>query len=239
MDTAIYVNLSTQTAVKREIEIVANNLANMTTAGFRAERTLFDDALRKTGGGEPISFVIDRASYTDYRPGGLTQTDNPLDIAINGKGFFQVETEQGVRYTRDGRLTLTPFGDLSAIDGSAILSVDGTPIQIPPEAARIEIADDGTINADGVDIARIGLYEFGNEQVLVREADGRFSAPVDPVPSARSTIKQGMVEGSNVDPIREITRLITLSRAYEQSSKMASDVHGQKKDAVKRLGETR
>lgn len=239
MDTSIYVNLSTQTAVNREIEIVANNLANVNTAGFRAERTLFDDAIRKAGNGEPISFVIDRASYTDYRPGGFSETNNPLDVAIDGDAFFQVETAQGTRYTKDGRFVLTPFGDLAAIDGSPVLAANGAPITIPPETDRIEIADDGTINADGIDIGRIGLYAFDAPQDLQREADGRFFAPVGGRLSTEASVRQGMVEGSNVDPIREITRLITLSRAYEQSAKMATDVHGQKKDAVKRLGETR
>jgi flagellar basal-body rod protein FlgF len=236
MDTSLYVNLSRQTAVMRELEIVANNLANVNTTGFRAERTLFDAALKKAGSSDTVSFVIDRATYTDHRAGGLVQTDNPLDIALRGEGFLSVQTQDGVRYTRDGRLVVSPAGELSALDGAPILDRGGSPIPIPPDADHLLIAQDGTVSVDGTDLGQIGIFEFDDPQNLVREADGRFDARTEPEPAIATSVRQGSIEASNVDPIREITRLIELSRAYEQSAKMASDIHNQKKDAVKRLG---
>lgn len=239
MDTSLYVNLSRQTAVSRQLEVVANNLANVTTTGFRAERAVFDEALRKAGKSDEVAYVIDRATYTDHRPGAMIQTDNPLDIAIKAKGFFQVQTPDGPRYTRDGRMALSPTGELVSIDGRAVLSAQGAPIQLPPEASEILIANDGTVSADGIDLGRIGVFAFDDELALRREEAGRFAAPGPANPVENPLVQQGMIEGSNVDPITEITRLIDLSRAYEQSAKMSADIHNQKKDAVQRLGSIR
>jgi flagellar basal-body rod protein FlgF len=239
MDTSLYVNLSRQTAVSRQLEVVANNLANVTTTGFRAERAVFDEALRKAGKSDEVAYVIDRATYTDHQPGAMIQTDNPLDLAIKGKGFFQVETPEGPRYTRDGRMALSPTGDLVSIDGRPFMSAQGAPIQLPPEASEILIANDGTVSADGVDLGRIGVFAFDDELSLRREEAGRFAAPVPPAAVENPAVQQGMIEGSNVDPITEITRLIDLSRAYEQAAKMSNDIHDQKKDAVRRLGSIR
>lgn len=237
MDTSLYVSLSHRVAVNRELEIVANNLANMNSTAFKAERVLFDDVMKKAGGSDPVSFVIDRASYTDYKTGPLIRTENTFDLAINGEGWFSVQTPQGVQYTRDGRFVVSPAGELTALDGSPVLDEGGAAILIPPEETEISIGNDGTITAGEIQVGRIAVYEFDNEQDLVRDAAGRYESLALPDIAAGASIVQGAIEGSNVDPIHEVTRLIELSRAYEQASRLDTDVHGQKKDAIRRLGE--
>ncbi|MCK5745045.1 MAG: flagellar basal-body rod protein FlgF [Oricola sp.] len=237
MDTSLYVSLSHRVAVNRELEIVANNLANMNTTAFKAERVLFDDVMKKAGASDPVSFVIDRASYTDYNTGPLIRTENTFDLAINGEGWFSVQTPDGVQYTRDGRFVVAPSGELTALDGSPVLDEGGAAILIPPEETEISIGKDGTITAGEIQVGRIAVYDFENEQDLVRGAGGRYAGAENPVLAADSSVVQGSIEGSNVDPIHEVTRLIDLSRAYEQASRLDTDVHGQKKDAIRRLGE--
>lgn len=240
MDTSLYVTLSHRVAVSRELEIVANNLANMNTTAFKAERMMFDEALRKAGASDEVSFVIDRASYTDYKTGPIIRTQNQFDIAINGEGWLSVQTPDGVQYTRDGRMVVAPSGELTALDGSPVLGEGGEPILIPlEEIANVAIGRDGAITAGEIQIGRIEVFRFDNEQELIRQSDGRYEAQENPQVAENAALIQGAIEGANVDPIREVTRLIELSRSYESASRMASDVHDQKTDAIKRLGDNR
>ena len=240
MDTSLYVTLSHRVAVNRELEIVANNLANMNTTAFKAERMMFDEALRKAGASDEVSFVIDRASYTDYKTGPIIRTQNQFDIAINGEGWLSVQTPDGVQYTRDGRMVVAPSGELTALDGSPVLGEGGEPILIPlEEIGNVAIGKDGAITAGEIQIGRIEVFRFDNEQELIRQSDGRYEAEANPQAAENAALIQGAIEGSNVDPIREVTRLIELSRSYESASRMASDVHDQKTDAIKRLGDNR
>ena len=228
-------------AVNRELEVVANNLANMSTTAFKAERMMFDEALRKAGASDEISFVVDRASYTDYQTGPLIRTQNQFDIAINGEGWLSVDTPNGVQYTRDGRLVVSPAGELTALDGSPVLGQGGAPIIIPiEEIGNVAIGQDGSITAGEIQIGRIEVFQFENEQNLNRQADGRYTAAQGEArPAERTSILQGAIEGSNVNPIFEVTRLIELSRSYENASRAATDMHDQKKDAINRLGDSR
>ncbi|WP_428410365.1 flagellar basal-body rod protein FlgF [Hyphococcus sp.] len=239
MDTSLYVSLSHRVAVNRELEIVANNLANMNTTAFKAERVLFDDVMKKAGASDPVSFVIDRASYTDYKTGPLIRTENMFDLAINGEGWFSVQTADGVRYTRDGRFVVAPSGELTALDGSPVLDEGGGAILIPQEEPEISIGNDGVITAGDLQIGRVAVYEFENEQGLTRGPNGRYEGLDAPAISTDARVVQGAIEGSNVDPVSEVTRLIDLSRSYEQASRLDTDVHSQKKDAIRRLGENR
>jgi len=241
VDTSLYVTLSHRVAVNRELEIVANNLANMNTTAFKAERMMFDEALRKAGASDEISFVIDRASYTDYQSGPVIRTQNQFDIAVNGEGWLSVQTPDGVQYTRDGRLVVSPNGELTALDGSPVLGEGGAPIAIPiEEIGEVAIGQDGSITAGEIQIGRIEVFQFENEQDLVRQENARYAAPGEnAAPAEDASIIQGAIEGSNVNPIFEVTRLIELSRSYENASRAASDMHDQKKDAINRLGDNR
>lgn len=236
IDTSLYVTLSRQTALTRELEVVANNLANLSSTGFKSERLLFDQVLKDAGASDDTSFVIDRATYTDHRPGAIVDTNGQLDLAIRSDGFFAVETPSGEQYTRDGRLVVSPAGELAALDGSPILDDQYSPIPIPPEARVIDIAVDGTVNIDGDEVARIGVFSFNQRAVLDRAEAGRFVSNERPERTLFANLQQRAIEASNVEPIKEITKLIELSREYERSASMGSKIHEQKKDAVKKLG---
>jgi flagellar basal-body rod protein FlgF len=243
LDTSLYVNLSYASSLDRRLELVANNIANLNTVGFKAERAMFDDASFKAGPAADVSFVIDRASYTDYRTGSINQTGNELDVAVIGDGWLSVETENGVRYTRDGRMTINQNSELSALDGSPVLDRQGGRIIIPQEALNVAINRSGEVSVQiqgeplPQQLGEIGIFEFGDEQTLQREADGRFNAAnIAPEASQNGRVQQFAIEGSNINPIKEIVELMELSRAYSQTASSSQDIHDQKKDSIKRLG---
>src|SRR5690606_324957 len=154
MENVSYVALSSQVALRRALDVTANNVANMSTVGFKAERVVCDQAMSRVSGrvggeGEPVTQVVDRSSFADLRPGGILVTGNPLDIAIQGAGWLQVETPEGVRYTRDGRLLLDAMGQLVIADGSPVLDEGGAPILIPQDEGELSFSEDGAVLIDG------------------------------------------------------------------------------------------
>ncbi|MEM1380805.1 MAG: flagellar basal-body rod protein FlgF [Pseudomonadota bacterium] len=245
MDTSLYVNLSYQSSLQRRLELIANNIANVNTAGFKGERVMFDDVTHKSAGAAgtaSVSFVIDRASYTDFNTGSITQTGNQFDVAVVGEGFLSVETPNGIRYTRDGRMNVSPNGVLVNLDGSPVLGRAGEQIQIPEQAISVAISQSGTISVQlegepqPIDIGTIGIFEFDEPQRLEREESGRFNAEdTFAVNKQDGQIQQFAIESSNINPIKEIIKLMELSRAYTQVSKSSSDIHDQKKDSIGRL----
>lgn len=241
MDTSLYVNLSYQSSLTRRLELIANNIANVNTTGFKAERVMFDDVLVKGGGNRDIAFVIDRASYTDFNTGSITQTGNQLDVAVVGDGWLSVETADGVRYTRDGRFTISPDQELVAVDGSPVLDRNGGRIVIPQEAQTVDISQSGAISVmiQGeplpIDIAQLGIYNFDQPQQLTRQESGRFSTGEAPGLFETGQVQQFAIETANINPIKEIIKLMELSRSYTQVAKSSSDIHEQKKDSIGRL----
>lgn len=237
VDTTIPVALSRQDALKRELALVAHNLANVSTTGFRAERMLFDQAMHKAGS-ENVAFVVDRASYLQEAPGQVEMTHRDFDVALDGDGWFSVETEDGLRYTRDGRFHMSPDGMLVTAGGHAVLDEQGSTITIDTTGAEFSVAPDGEITLDGSSLGRMGLIQFGDDQRLMREASGLYrpANDVEGEPATQIKVLQGALERSNVDPILEITRLIEASRAYETAARSGVDTHNLKRSAVERLG---
>lgn len=245
MENALYVALSQQMALRRMLDVTANNVANMSTQAFRAERPVFDDFVSRTGrGADPTAFVIDRATYTDTREGALTTTGNPFDIAIRGDGWLQVETAAGPRYTRDGRLGRSADGDLVTVDGAPVLDDAGNRITVPEDVGPLTIAADGTLSykveggegAQSVELGRIGLYALPGAEGLQRGGDGLVTASGQALPAMGVTIVQGALEGSNVQPIVEMVRLIDLTRAYGQSVKLTEAENDRQRGAINKLG---
>ncbi|MEO1656253.1 MAG: flagellar basal-body rod protein FlgF [Pseudomonadota bacterium] len=244
MDTSLYVNLSYQSSLERRLELIANNIANVNTTAYKAERVMFDDVTFNAGPAADVSFVIDRASFTDFQTGSVTQTGNQLDVAIVGDGWLSVQTPDGIRYTRDGRLEVSPDGELVNVDGSPVLDEGGNPILIPQEAASIAISKNGGVSVQlqgepiPSEIANLGIFEFADPNQLVREASGRFSGDAEATPVANPKVQQFALESSNINPIKEIIELMELSRAYTQVSGASDDIHKQKEDSIERLGAT-
>ena len=215
MDNAGYATLTRMSGLLREMDTVANNIANMSTTGFRREGLVFAEFIQDTGPGEPslsMGYATGRAS--DLTQGALSRTNGTFDLAIEGPGFFLIETPQGERLTRAGAFTPNEVGELVTPDGNRLLDDAGAPVFVPPDAASVAIGADGTISADGQPLGRIGLYRPADPLDMARSDGVAFAAPggVEPV---ESRMLQGFIEESNVNPVTEIARMIEVQRAYE------------------------
>lgn len=244
MENAAYIGLSRQMTLRRELDIAANNIANADTTGFKVEQLLVGAEVGNRARNDAIrpgaSFVLDNGVGRDFSQGSLEQTGRSLDFAIEGEGvFFRIQDGGGEAYTRDGAFTIDPEGTLVTKAGLPVLG-DGGPITIDPVQGPITVGDDGTISQAGVVIGTLGLARFDNLGVLSKDGDGlyRNASNAAPIDAAGAQVRQGMLEGSNVNPLIEITNLIEISRAYERASKMVENVQELSRRSVERLGRT-
>jgi flagellar basal-body rod protein FlgF len=230
-------------ALRRNMEIIANNLANSSTAGFKREAPLFEELLVPvenndgTGGGTDVSFVRDWGVVRDMTAGSLEQTGGSLDVAVDGNGMLVVNTAAGERYTRDGHLKLNEQGKLVTADGDAVLS-DGGEIVIPPGETEIKIARDGTISTRQGPAGKLRVVSFP-PGALSKEGKNLYSANIAPVPAANARVMQGMIERSNVEPVVEITKMIEVQRAYQHSTETLNATDDIIRRAVQRLGDVK
>ncbi|MGR3756490.1 MAG: flagellar basal-body rod protein FlgF [Tranquillimonas sp.] len=246
MENSAYVSLSLASALRREMDLTANNIANANTTGFKAERMLFESYLRKeVGGSEGTNFVLDQGSYMDTRQGAIINTGNPLDLAIEGDAWFAYQNETGQRvYGRDGSFTIDGQGNLITSSGARVLDIGGAPIAVPPDlAGRVEITRNGTIQAPGAGaLATVGLFDIPDLQSYRRLGAGMFLPPEGdqqpPLQAVGSRVVQGAVEGANVSPVSEMTRLISIQRAYERSVQLMNSGDDLRRDMLRRIGET-
>jgi flagellar basal-body rod protein FlgF len=242
MDNAIYVGLSKQMILRKEMDIIANNIANMDTTGFKVE-----SMIQKTdpkapaytfGGPRPVKFVSPDGVARDFTQGAMNQTGNPLDMAIEGKGMFQVRTADGARFTRDGRFTLDNAGRLVTQTGNVVLDEGGGEIQIDPERGQLSVGADGTLSQGAERVGKIGVFEFTSLGVLEKTGDNllRNGSNQQPTPATEAKVRQGYVEASNVKPVIEISRMMEVSRSYERTVKMIDSEADLSRRAVERLG---
>jgi flagellar basal-body rod protein FlgF len=227
MDNSIYVALSKQLTVFRDLDITANNIANVNTIGFQGERLIFDDFLVKdTSKIDPtLAFARDPISYRDTGDGKMLKTSNTFDLAINGPGYFSVQTPQGVRYTRAGNFTLNPDGFLVTQDGYPALGSGGASIVIPRDARNIDINGGGNIFNDGRPIGQIGIFEFGAPQRLKREGDTLFSTDEAPLAPTTSRVSQGFLEQSNINAVTELVHLLDLQNSVASTAKFVETIY--------------
>lgn len=216
MDNSIYATLSRQSGLMREMQLVANNIANLSTSGFRKEGIVFSEFIEKLGDDAPsLSMAAARGRLTNQAQGVLTQTDSPYDFGIEGPGFFLIETPEGEALTRAGSFTPSAEGELVTPDGYRLLDGGGAPVFVPPDARSISLSSDGTLSADGQPLTQIGLWQPGAPEDMTRRDGVMFALSAPPEPVLDGTILQGFVEGSNVNPVSEIARMIEVQRAYE------------------------
>ncbi len=220
METSTLIALSRQSGVRRQLDIVANNIANMNTTGFKGEKMMFVQHLVKSRGGQrllgpKLAFTRDIATMLDTSDGPMEKTGNPLDLGINGEGYFVLQTENGERYTRNGRFQLDDGGQLVNQNGDPLLSTANQPFFLSPEDTEIVISRDGTVSTNNGDLGRIRLVSFENPQKLKRSADGLFNSEERPTDVESPEINQGMLEGSNVKPIFEMAKMISIHRSYD------------------------
>jgi flagellar basal-body rod protein FlgF len=216
--------------------VIANNVANLATTGFRREGVVFAEFVKASTPGDSLSMADLRGRFASERPGEQTVTGGRLDIAIAGEGFFAIQSGDEVLLTRAGAFQRSPEGLLVTPDGAPVLDDGGGSIFVPPESASLEVARDGTISVDGVPIGRIGVVTA--PAVSLSRAEGaafRSSAAVTHVEAPR--LLQGALEGSNVDPILEIARMIEVNRSYEQAQGLITDTDERVRGTITRLGQ--
>ena len=246
MDNTTYVALSLARAMQRDLDVTANNIANANTAGFKAERIqfssyLFPDDGQEVGGG--TNFVVDKGSFLDQTQGALTRTDNPLDIAMKGDAYFSYRTTDGqTAFGRDGQLALDREGYLITLSGNRILDEGGGDITVPPGAGKIMISPDGTVASDETGVlGRIGMFDVPDIQSYLRLGNSMLVPPAGRESLARpaqgSEILQGSIELSNVSSVMEVTRLMTIQKAYDQAVKLMTTEDDLRKDFLRRLSQ--
>jgi len=245
MDNTIYVGLSRQMVLQRALDIAANNLANVDTVGFKVESLTVQtdpEAPPSVPSSDPIKYVIDRGLARNFGQGGLEQSSNPLDVGIEGDGFLTVQTADGPRYTRDGRLGLDAQNQLVDHQGNPVMSSGGSPITVDPQKGQISIAKDGTISQAGqngqtLQVGKLGVVRFTDLSSLKKQGSNLYDANgAAPTTATGARMHQGMIERSNVQPIVEITQLINITRAYERVTQMVSQTQDLTESAVQRLG---
>jgi flagellar basal-body rod protein FlgF len=250
MENTLLIGLSRQTVLERQIDVVANNIANVNTAGFKADRSLFEEFLASgahednfRGADRRVSYVQDRGTYHDISQGAVEQTKNPLDVAVDGSGFLTVQTAGGERYTKDGSMQISTTGQLVTASGDPVLGTSG-PIVLQPTDHDINISPDGTITvlegAGRTDSIRgkLRLVSFADAQKMLKEGSNLYSAgEAAPVPDTKSTVQQGFIEKSNVNSVAEMSTMLEVTRAYQQIANMLqseSDLH---KSAIEKLAD--
>ncbi len=235
MRTTSYLALSRQAALERQMATIANNLANVTTTGFRAEHMVFEETLHRAGR-QRVAFVQDIGLARDLSPGPIAQTGNPLDLAIEGAGYLAFATDAGTGYGRAGRLEIAPDGRLVDSSGRALLDDGGNAILLAADETAVSIAGDGTVSGANGPIARVGVFGFANEQTLRRAGDGLFTASVPASPVNGARVVQGALEGSNVQPIMEMTTMLASVRAFEGAQRLLDTEHELERQAIERTG---
>ncbi len=237
MDNPGYVALTRQSGLMREMQVVANNIANMATTGFRAEGVVFAEHVAATGREAP-SLSMGKAAGRSISPvqGALTQTGGQFDFAIEGEGFFLVETPTGEALTRAGNFIRNAAGDLVTPDGHRLLDAGGAPVFVPGTARSVSLGADGTLAADGQPVARIGAWAPVDRTELARQAGVLFTAPSGVEPADGARFVQGALEASNVDPVAQIARMIEVQRAYELGQSFLDAEDGRIRDFLRTVG---
>lgn len=230
MRNDFYVGISGQLALERRLETIANNVANVNTTGFRSEEVRFDSVLSDAGA-RNVAYSRIGGTHLSRAAGGLTHTGNPLDVAVEGDAWLAVSTAAGTVYTRDGRAKISPNGELQSMTGAPFLDVGGSPIIVDPSAGEVAIGRDGRITQNDRQVGALGVFMIPETAKLERfEGSGVIpDVPAEPVVEfSRAGLVQGYLEGSNVNPVKEITRLIAVQRSFDavtQALGLAENVH--------------
>jgi flagellar basal-body rod protein FlgF len=236
MESPSYVALSRQEALRRQMDVVANNIANVNTTGFKQQRVLFTEFLERPSVHEQVSFVQDRAVVRNLNVGALAQTGNTLDFALTGPGYFTVDTASGRRYTRSGNFQLNNQRQVVDQNGLPLVDERGQPMVIPENAREIKVSSDGTVSTEEGDVGKFNLASFSREQLMTEVGGGLYVSDEQPqaVP-ADTKVSQGMLEQSNVNSITETTSMIEILRQYQQNQKMIDNENERIRTAIRRL----
>jgi len=243
MENSLYVGLSRQLVLEHAMTMVANNVANVNTPGYRAQNPMFQEYVAKAGAGysdqDPLSMVYDMGQYDTTTPGVVQVTGGTYDVALEGPGFMEVMTPSGAtQYTRAGDFSVNSNGELVTSAGFNVSGPGGNAIAIPAGTKEVVITKAGEITADGNVVGRISVVEFDNVQDLKPEGNGLYSASVPGRAATETFVKQGVLEGSNVNAIQEMTRMIEINRTYQSTMRMLNSEHERQVGAIQKLART-
>jgi flagellar basal-body rod protein FlgF len=238
MQSGLYVSLSGQVALERRLQTIAANVANMNTIGYRADGVSFEAEMAKAGD-STVAFAGSGSDFISRKSGGMNKTGNPFDVAVQGDAWFGIKTPAGTVYTRDGRMTLKESGELTTLNGYPVLDAGGAPILLEAASGPPDISRDGMISQKGVQVGALGLFSIDDGAKLTRY-DNSGVIPDKPATAVldftENGVVQGFVEGSNVNPITEMTKLITVSRAFDGIAAATEKSESSLTDAIKTLG---
>jgi len=242
MDNALLISLSHQIASYRSMDVIANNIANVSTPAFQREEPSFQEYVMNVppaegqSGIQTLSFVQDSGIVRDLSEGRMETTNAPFDFAIHGKGYFVVQTPNGERYTRAGHFTLNDSGQLVTSNGDAVQG-DGGPITITPDDGEVHFAADGTISGKNGQIGRLRVVDFQNPRAMLKEGASLYNANgQSPVSADSFQLQSGMIETSNVEPVIEISHMIEVMRAYQATATLTQSQEDLMRQAIDKLG---
>jgi len=243
MENTSYIALSRQSALWREMEVVANNMANANTPSYKAEQMMFRDFVVKTKTdtspfGRKVDFVQDVGVLRDTREGPMAQTQAPLDLAIHNEGYFVVDTPSGPRYTREGHFRLDETGMMVNSAGYPVMQTTGQPIVFAPNETQITVTGDGTVSTENGVIGKVRVVGFNNDQNLQNAGNGMLMTNDQPTPIDRPSLVQGMLEQSNVQPVIETTKMMEILRNYEGIQKLIDGENERQSSAMKILSQS-
>lgn len=236
MQTPSLILLSRQSALQRTVEVLANNIANANTTGFKTQQMLLQTHRLQPTFKEELNFVVDRATVRDAATGPMVRTGNDLDFALQGAGYFGIRAAEGVRYTRNGSFTMNSDGELVNQDGLPVLSSDGQTITIPAEANEIALDSSGRLLADGNEVGRLQVKSFPNEQAMIEVGNGLYDTKQTGEDATDTRVVQGAIEQSNVKPVVEMIRVNEAVRAYQQTATLLQSEHDRLRNAIRSLG---
>lgn len=237
MSTDLYVAASAQVAINRRLEAIANNVANMNTAGYRAAGVKFEATMAKVGN-DSVAYSSPGQYYILREAGPINYTGNALDVAVDGNGWLALQSPAGTVYTRDGRMHMTDLGELQSVNGYPVLDPGGAPIILDPSAGPVAIGENGAVSQGGKQVGGLGIFLIPPDANLTRYDNSAVipDKPVDPVEDyTTNSIRQGYVEGSNVNPIIEMTKLIEVSRAFDQAATAIDQSDQMSQEAIQTL----
>ncbi|MEQ5869151.1 flagellar hook-basal body complex protein [Sagittula sp. NFXS13] len=233
METAGYTALARQSGLLREMQVIANNIANANTTGFRQEGVIFSEYITSGDDVNSISMAQGRIHNTSFIQGELEPTGGMYDLAVEGDGFFLVGTPNGERLTRAGAFSPSAEGTLVNSDGYPVLDAGGAPIFVPPGGVQLAVSQDGTISSEGRPIGQVGVVQPIDSLSMVREGSQLFNAEAGFEPVENPRVMQGFTEASNVDPILQMARMVEVQRAYELGQSFSEREDQRIRDALK------
>ena len=241
MENTTYIALSRLDAQQRAMDVVANNIANANTDGFKAQRLLFSDYLSQQHGvqaptgGTTLVYTQDRATYADRGDGALIQTGNPLDVALSGTGYFTLSTPAGTRLSRAGHFGIMADGRLADASGNLVLDKTGAPIQLSPSDTDVKISGDGTISTENGPVGQLGIVTVDDPSRLTPEGGKLYRSDAPLIPVAQPKVSQGALEGSNVQTITELTRMIQTQREFQFVSQFVESEAQRQQTAIDKI----